>query len=1597
MLRPSAWVVGTLAFALVPIVVLRPPARTTEASDVLTGLPISPSASPSITACTSVESREALEESDCLQTTRLRLLAGQINLAQALAMLEACAGERLDLVDFARRSLDLRDDGFRARVAFGEALAREDVTAAVDLVASLDRNDAAPSTGSVARLRAAGVTPAGLTDGREAEIVERLGADEALRADFRAVFGDRLADDLDALFSPNAESTPAVALGRTTLVPNRSPMIPTSDGTLTVEDLPVGGPIAVDTDLYSMRLLSDLEGLEFARMRYLASAGQLNQRTGSIRFFLASVKSPGDEAAVRELLRREVARDRGVVAARLANLDRRLGVDPLIGRMAGESIGLATEIGRECEIVAMNRGRTFRTGAGVVIGLVGAAGVVVATGATGTLLGGVTIAAAIEATVGAYFIARTERIGAALASSARPNSPTLDDPEERRFQRPAGQADRDSGAAGDGGGEPESWFDDFGEARELAFLGGDGIELQADGEDAENTSPRENHVPPVLPIDIPEALRELPPLLDNLELRALRELTLPEIQERLDEFLAGSDPAAWTRLIEDESAEMWSLEEMLEEAREALRIWETRRELVDGFGPFFVRAELERLPERNRAAALSTSVGRYLHDREYYRGSPDIPELRRRVATRLVAHCRAGPSTGDLVLAACTDETALSLLLLATLRDLELQPPDGRVVGVQVFEGRFEAVLYWREQNSVYSLTRGSEQEGVVAPIYHPATFFYGYLVDHAVTPEIDIETHLLIALPDRPMPPELESEECVDSGPSAVGRAVEWVGAMFGVRRVSDGSDCGAAEVQRQQQASRGGARNADLAMPTPRNPLQRGGGGQSGGGQGGGGSGGGSPLAANAPADPLSDGSSGSATDSGGQGGSGQNDSGSSSGSSTGQGDSAGTGGTEQANASSQGRADGAADSDGQGGSGGGSAEDEGAGNGDGGASDGEDSGAGSGGTGGYGLANRSLPAGPSLAAIGRETVRTAARFERAADLRVVPWRLREDEAMMSGSTSGVLYADNARALERFGVDDLFITLTPAEVEAQRRMLEADAFPIFQAEADCGSPNLPPRRVFRRVAAGESGFRYVFCDHDESMVIFRDRSDADSYATLSAPDRPLYLARLASERLARFERSAEIRRLNAFLDDPNVLADYSREEIYSTVKAAADLLVFQNALESALVQSMNELGPSGIRGYYYDMHRQVLQAPLFLAIAEKVFRLNQRLVSDPLQSLAWANVQEPLARQGFFDLYFTVGRIMEWPERWVTLQQRYGNEDAVPQSPAAASDVSLDFLQILSDPGRVRVDWMDRETGSPSIRDRAMQEGIEHTTEVRPDPTLAEQLDRQDEVENLRGGTNGLGRAGTGDSIGPEEGRRPLQMILIRITPDSGDPDREQLPDDNQVRPGGTEGLQRRQTEESASRQEPVLWVSPQTFLEAVLSTWDSRDLEPTTAGRVPPLLRFNEELREVFLDEFLPVAGVYDNRLRAAMETFTRSGWLQFEEVRDAMGGSMTTVRARDVGRFSGAYSGNAPINDQDQIRIPNFFSSSGVIIPADLFQPVRDHYTRSVLGIFDLSAEGRVAPALSLSDFPVEPGDAAQAARENLLRSLELIREQADEAN
>ncbi|MDR0786960.1 MAG: hypothetical protein LBG44_03745 [Gemmatimonadota bacterium] len=1631
MARSSVYLVGIATTAMTFLVAARPDAYPAERELLLAGLPVPSNIQPLLEGCPADEAREAGEEADCLQAVRIALQAGEMDLAEAVERLRNCVFVRAELSDaeaIANRA-DLEE--IFARLAFGETPSRDDLArlAASGVIPS---EVTAPVRASARRLAAAGVGPDGFAEGSGPAILTRIQTDESFRADFRAVFGAVRADNLDVLLSDGVSgSLTAVTIGATTIIPNRPAVYATPDGMLAVDasvDAEATGAATVSTMAYRERLFADLLAVEEARQQYMESSARFHEYSGSIGAFVGAVRPFRGEADERAELRVTAMRNRAILAARLANLRRRMGADPFLYRMAEESVGIASSINTACGNAAEHRRGWIRAGAGVMTGLAGAAGAVIVTGATGTVPGGVIIALALEAGAGAYLVARAEQAGFLFPSDQQPavEAPAPSDPETlspSEASKPGdraeivdddaqedhavsdGSADVSTGnraelresARGAGRSDPGPVIDDYGAPRELGLvLGEEGAgEEELDGEaggvaETDSREPRRNTIPPVLPEAIPEAMRELPPLLDTPMIRSLRELSLPEIQRRLDDFLAAGSLASRGSRAEPEveAVAARSAEQMLNEARAALSLWETHAVLSAGFGEFFIHAETEKLNADRRPPVLARSMSRYLEDRGLYVDSRDLAELRQRLGARLVVQCRAGAEPGDLGLVACSDETALSMLVVAALRDAGISPPAGSTLGIQAFGSRFEAVLYSREQNTVFSLTRGGEMEGVVAPIYHPAAFYYTYLLEHGVTPAVDLDQQLLIALPDRAMPEAMAAVEAcaAKKGPGVLRRAVNWLTSMVGIRLINK-DDCNEEEAERALSARHaGGDGRIDFSIPSPiSNPLKGGQGSGGGGSQGGGGGGGGgNPLSGNEPSDPAASGGSG-----GGKG--------------AGGGDEGGKGGTgtgaDGAGAKGESRG-GSGGGDGGGsvsGSGGGAtAENAGDGNGQGGSTPGgrpAEGGATS--EGGYVVRGSGVPDGPNLTRVGRETVRAAERYETAPALGIMPWRLRDDEGMLTGSRTSVLWADNPRALERFGDDDLFITLAPAEVEAQRRMLDADAFPIFPENASCESVVLPPRRVFRRLTTEDPGYRYMFCDQDESMVIFRAREDAESYSRLSAPDRPLLLARLASERIARFEQSEDINRLRLFFEDPDVVRGWSREDIRATARVATELVIFQDALESALVQSMNELGPSESRAYYYEMHRQVLQAPFFIGIAEAAFRLNQRLSSDPLQSLAWTNALEALPRQGFFDLYYTIGSYMEWPERWETLLHRYGNEQAASPAASDGEPASLDFLQILSDPSRVRVDWNAERGGDPSIRDRMARDGAARGDRESTPVTTALDRDRQDEEKHLREGTGGQGTGGTGTDEGPEDGRPLPLMVRIRLRPDGGTLERSRESSaENQLLPGGARGGVRRSSEESASRQEPVLWVSPRTFVEAVLSNWDSRELRPETAGRVPPILRLNERLRQVYLREFRS-SGVYDNRLRAAMEIFSRAGWLRYTEAREAMGGSLASVKAVDQGRFSGAYSGNAPINDQDRIRIPNFFQKEGVVIPGDLFDPVREYYSSAVLGIFDLQSLASIPSASRLSTLESPSGGTA-GERSKLLKSLEMIRQQAREA-
>jgi hypothetical protein len=1572
--------------------------------------------------CLPVRVREASERESCFHRIQRELYEGWVDLDEAVRRLESCSASHPELEPALRRHASLRVERYRARLAFGQVAEPRGEMERRIVAEHAESGLRPPSAGAVTRLRRAGITSYGLVGEDPLAVVLRLRNSGSLRGDFREVFGPLSDADLERVLTGGAASRAggtadreavtgptgthpsdgsarnvAVILGNSVIL--RMPETPPGSG-----DAPVptasseGGLVVMELAEYTDRIIDDLDRLEEARLRYLASAGELYRLTGSIGTFVESVRhrerGTGTDAAAAR-----VVADRSSMQTRLRELETRNRLDPALLALAQGGITATEQLSRACGVAALRSRHRIRTGAGVVAGLGGAAVAVVAGGATGTLIGGVTIAAALQAAGGSYLALRSERIAARGASEAERPRPELPTEEEERFQRQDRLETLARGLGGAGQGHYEE-PDDQGQDGEGESGSGEGAELEEGEDDFTALEPRENSIPPLLPPALDEAALELPPMLTAEALRELKPPSLSEAQERIDEFLA-LDAGGRTPPETAADIRAATTSQLIEEAREALRLWVEERRLSPGFGEFFLRAELEELPENRRAEALGRVGERFVADMQSYRASSSMDDLRSRLARRLVIHCRAGSARGDLILQACADPTALTLVVISAIQEAGLTAPAGSVLGVQAKGDGFEPVLYRAEDGEVLSLSSGRTVRGVVAPLYHPASFYYSFLVERGVRPGIDPDEHLLIARAD----PGLAALEqtCGEAQRRGLGRAIDWLRRMVGLgvpsRRgaaCNDEPEAIGAPADESRTADsgsddRGGG--VHLSIRRPSLPRPGAGGGQAGGGEGGsggGGGGGGSEGGAAGGQGAGSGGAGGDASRGGATGGETNGGEGAEAGASAAKGD--GQGGGRDGSGDGQGSGNASGGAGGQGTSSARGSVENAATGGDGQLAGGSDSGTAEGG----GRDSEGAAGGQrlDLGTVARESVALGSAAREDGPLRLRPWRLREDFSFFP-QAGRVYYADNDHARSRFRPDDRFITMSPSVTEEQRRMFEADSFPVFASSTDCGARRLPPRRVFRRATGIGDAYRYVFCDQDESMVAFRTREDAARYGSLAPADRPLLLTRLASERIARFQESSEMATILEFLRDPDILRTLPTAEIDSLVTTAGELLWLNETLESALFLSMDELEGSAIRGYYYDLHRQVAQSAFIVDFVQSVYRFNQRLASDPLRTLAWANALPPEHRQRFFRLYFTLGGPMYWPDRWEALHRRYA--EGAPPTPTGeqrAGRPSFDFLQIMSDPTRVQVDWRaERPPSRASIRDRRPQQGAERTNEIRSEPTEVEEAERQETTTRRRGGTLGLGRTGEGEGLGPEYGRRPLQMIHVRVRPETGDPDRPRLPENNPTRPGGTEG-KRRVQEESASRQEPALWVAPRTFVDAILSAWEPPRTAPDEAERVPPAVRFSPQLREIFLSE-PDEDRFYESRIAYAVSVLGTGGWLRYAEVRDAMGGEWHGVRAFDTGRFASELSRNAAIVDQAQVRGPNYFTRGRIDIPADLFGMVRESFSRHGNGSFDLRRMSANDPVR----LPPATGDSQEipANRAQLLRSLQIIADQARARN
>ncbi len=109
-----------------------------------------------------------------------------------------------------------------------------------------------------------------------------------------------------------------------------------------------------------------------------------------------------------------------------------------------------------------------------------------------------------------------------------------------------------------------------------------------------------------------------------------------------------------------------------------------------------------------------------------------------------------------------------------------------------------------------------------------------------------------------------------------------------------------------------------------------------------------------------------------------------------------------------------------------------------------------------------------------------------------------------------------------------------------------------------------------------------------------------------------------------------------------------------------------------------------------------------------------------------------------------------------------------------------------------------------------------------------------------------------------------------------------------------------------------------------------------------------------------------------------------------MRDALGGDWHGVRGFDTGRFASELSRTAAIVDQAQVRGPNYFTRGRIDIPADLFDSVRDSFSRYGNGSFDLRQMTANDPVRRPPVSGVSPETAAHRAQ--LFRRLRIMADQ-----
>lgn len=203
-------------------------------------------------------------------------------------------------------------------------------------------------------------------------------------------------------------------------------------------------------------------------------------------------------------------------------------------------------------------------------------------------------------------------------------------------------------------------------------------------------------------------------------------------------------------------------EELIAEAKTALQTWLTTGTSPPVTADFLMQADNLERPRSEAQFAINSSAGNFKEILGGIQNSlsshpGDFDGARLTLAPTLSPYCAGYGRISDLFEDHCGNCEAETKLVLAAMMESKAPLPAGTVLGVQVFNGHIQPVLYNAAERSAQSLVSGDVfEQPPLGAVYSPALFFYQFLRQN-----------------DEPASPELVAKLTLDPGapaPSAEG-----------------------------------------------------------------------------------------------------------------------------------------------------------------------------------------------------------------------------------------------------------------------------------------------------------------------------------------------------------------------------------------------------------------------------------------------------------------------------------------------------------------------------------------------------------------------------------------------------------------------------------------------------------------------------------------------------------------------------------------------------------------------------------------------------------------------------------------------------------